>query len=81
MNLLSTRRNTSLGIWNIRTMLEASKVQQVADEIDGYHLKIVGLSEARWNQSREQTLALGHNVIYPGLIEQNKRHAEGVDVL
>ncbi|GFR62963.1 hypothetical protein ElyMa_005472100 [Elysia marginata] len=44
-------------------MCKISNAQQVANEMDGYHLGILGLSEVRWNQSGEQRLATGHIVI------------------
>jgi hypothetical protein len=45
------KRQTRIGFWNIRTMLEASKLSQVLKEMIHYKLDLLGLSETRWNGS------------------------------
>ena len=80
-NLLSTRRTTRLGTWNVRTMYEAGKALQVAREMKAYQLDILGLCETRWTNAGECQLASGETILYSGHLEENSPHTEGVGVL
>ncbi|XP_012943956.1 uncharacterized protein LOC106013270 [Aplysia californica] len=80
-NLLSTRRTTRLGTWNVRTMYEAGKALQVAREMEAYQLDILGLCETRWTNAGECQLASGETVLYSGHLEKNSPHTEGVGIL
>ena len=40
---LSTRKNVSMGTWNVRTMYEAGKTAQVAAEMRRFNLALLGL--------------------------------------
>ena len=41
------RENISVGIWNLRTLRPAGKLEELTDAMDRYHLNIVGLCEMR----------------------------------
>jgi hypothetical protein len=53
------KKRTRIGFWNIRTMLEASKLSQVVKEMTNYKLDLLGLSEMRWCGSGDLTTATG----------------------
>ena len=76
--LLTTRRSTRLGTWNVRTMYEAGKAQQIAAEMKEYHLDILGLCETRWTGTDKCPLASGETILYSGHLEENAPHTEGV---
>lgn len=62
--ILSTRATTTIGTWNVRTMLEAGKTTQVAAEMKKYSLTILGISEARWTGSGQKRFATGELLLY-----------------
>ncbi|KAH3774968.1 hypothetical protein DPMN_176363 [Dreissena polymorpha] len=45
--IISTRTTTTIGIWNVRTMYETWKIEQVATEMRKFNLTILGISESR----------------------------------
>ena len=42
-----------LGTWNVRTMLEAGKMQEIASELNKYRMDLVALQEIRWSDHGE----------------------------
>jgi len=77
--LLSTR-TINVGTWNVRTMYETGKTNQVAAEMKSYNLTLLGISETRWTQSGQKKLITGELLLYSGHEEENAPHAEGVAV-
>jgi hypothetical protein len=71
------RKQTRVGFWNIRTMLEASRLSQVLKEMTNYKVDLLGLSEMRWCGSRELTTATGELLLYSGRSDEEK-HEHGV---
>jgi hypothetical protein len=43
------KTRTGIACWNVRALLESSRLNQAAREINAYNIFISGLSEARWN--------------------------------
>ena len=80
-NLFTMKAKTRFGTWNVRTMYESGKATQVAREMDRYNLKILGISESRWNSSDMTTLATGHRIIYSGHTLEDDEHTEGVAIM
>jgi len=78
--LLTTKAKTRIGTWNIRTLYETGKSAQVCSEMHRYNLKILGLSETRWNGSGRTTLVSGDTIIYSGQ-EEGQVHMYGVALL
>ena len=78
IRLLSHKRSTLIGTWNVRTMYETGKTAQVVREMERYNLDILGLSEVRWVTSGRQKLANGGTIIYSGLPKEDDEHREGV---
>jgi hypothetical protein len=74
------KRRTKIGFWNIRTMLEASRLSQVLKEMIHYKLELLGLSETRWNGSGEFTTASGELLLYSGCA-MGEKHEYGVGLI
>ena len=45
---LSSRKNTLIGTWNVRTMYESGRCDNVTREMDRYKIQLLGLTETRW---------------------------------
>lgn len=75
---LKTR--TRVGFWNVRTMFESGKLEQVSREMERYKLAIIGLSETRWNGFGEFRLRDGKTLLYSGK-EEGENHESGVGIL
>lgn len=48
--LLKATSVMKIGLWNVRTMYDATKTAQVIKERDRYHLVVLGISERRWTK-------------------------------
>ena len=72
------KKNFRLGCWNIRTLLEAGRLKQVIKEMMAYKLKILGVSEVRWNGFGEVKSDSEVSFLYSG---RNDEHREGVGLL
>jgi hypothetical protein len=51
--MIGMKKRTRIGFWNIRTMLEASRMSQVLKEMTHYKLDLLGLSNTRGNGNGE----------------------------
>lgn len=80
LTTFGTRTRTRFGTWNVRTMLEATKLAQIAREFRSYKLELLGLSETRWKQSGERRLSTGETLFYSGKPE-TEDHSSGVGFL
>ena len=56
-SLTSPKKMVDIGFWNVRTMFQASKVAQIAQEFRRYKLEILGISEARWSGNGKMVLS------------------------
>ena len=74
------KKRTRIGLWNIRTMLEASRLSQVLKEMLEYKLDLLGLCETRWSGSGELTTTTGELLIYSGRTDEEK-HEYGVGLI
>lgn len=82
-NLLTTlnaKKRTRIGCWNVRTLLEASRLNQVDKEMSQYNIKVLGLSEVRWPDNGEFTLANGDLFLFSGK-PRDANHESGVGIL
>ena len=50
------RNNSTIGIWNTRTLRAAGKLQILSHEMDRYRWNILGLCEMRWKNFGETTV-------------------------
>ena len=80
MTTFGTRKQTRFGTWNVRTMLETTKLAQIAREFRSYKLELLGLSETRWKGSGERRLSTGETLFYSGKPE-TEDHSSGVGFL
>jgi len=80
MTTIGMKKRTRIGFWNIRTMLEASRLSQVIKEMTHYKLDLLGLSETRWNGSAEFTTASGELLLYSGRA-MGEKHEYGVGLI
>ena len=64
--LLTPRTTTKLGTWNVRTMFEAGRAQQIANEMSRYKINLLGISETGWTKSGRFPLASGQTILYSG---------------
>ncbi|XP_024877185.1 uncharacterized protein LOC112458024 [Temnothorax curvispinosus] len=71
------KSRTRFGTWNIRTMLETSRLAQVIHEMDRYRLQVLGLCETRWSEQGEHITSDGHMLLFSGK-PTNEPHASGV---
>ena len=78
MYLPILRTTSRLGTWNVRTMYQSGKTDQVAREFQAYKLDILGLSETRWLGMGQIRMRGGETVIYSGHEDEDSDHTEGV---
>ena len=79
--ILSSHKILKLGTWNIRTLYQAGKLENVAREMLRYNLEILGLAEVRWDNSGEHKLLSGQKLLYSGVQTQDQVHTHGVGLL
>ncbi|GFO05913.1 craniofacial development protein 2 [Plakobranchus ocellatus] len=65
----------NIATWNIRTLLQKGKLENIKQEMERMKLNILGLSEVRWKGAGKITSG-GHEIIYSGGTESET----GVDL-
>ncbi|KAK7010836.1 craniofacial development protein 2 [Biomphalaria glabrata] len=82
-NLLTTKTSTRIGTWNIITLYDSGsgRINEVASEMRKYKIKVLGLSETRWNGSGLSNLTTGESIIYSGHEDLDHNHTQGVALL
>ncbi|GFO43632.1 LOW QUALITY PROTEIN: craniofacial development protein 2-like [Plakobranchus ocellatus] len=55
----------NMATWNIRTLLQKGKLENIKQEMKRMKLNILGLSEVRWKRAGKITSG-GHEIIYSG---------------
>ena len=65
---IPSQSNKSLRIasWNVRTLYEPGKCNEVVQEMKRYRLHILGVSETHWIQFGQKQLSSGEQVLYSG---------------
>jgi len=56
----------NIATWNVRSMLQAGKMEGIADEFKKYNIKITALQEVRWPQDG-LIKKKNYTVLYGGL--------------
>lgn len=79
--LFSPQLVTKVAQWNVRTMYETGRCAQIAKETRNYNIDVLGIGEARWNQSGQITLSTGEEVLYSGNENENDYHTKGVAIM
>ena len=65
-SLIGPKQTRTVAYWNVRTMLQTGKLQQLTQEIKRYKVDICGISECRWKGSGKVQLSTGETIIYSG---------------
>ena len=78
-DLLTPKYKIRVGSWNVRTLYQAGKLQQVLREMTNYKVEILCVSEAIWTDSGRRMLASGHTIFYSG--RADNLHRGGVAVI
>ena len=69
-------KSNTIATWNVRTLLEKGKLDNVKHEISRMKVKILGISEVRW-KGAEEFKSYGYKVIYLG----GDKHERGVGII
>ena len=77
--LLKPKNKIRVGSWNVRTLYQAGKLQQVLREMENYKVELLCVSEARWIDSGKRTLSSGHTILYSG--RSDNQHRGGVAII
>jgi len=68
-------KGVTIGTWNVRTLYQTGRVQELTHELKIYKWDILGLAEVRWTGFGETTTQDGHKIWYSG---EEKLHQHGV---
>ena len=69
-SLLGPKQNLQIGTWNVRTMCDCSKSNQILREMKVYKLDILCLSECRLKDSGKMLLEDGTTLLFSGNADQ-----------
>lgn len=76
---LSAKTHLQIGCWNVRTMFDTSRTEQVAREMRLYGLDILGISECRWTGFGTSRTRVGETILYSG--RDDNIHRAGVALI
>ena len=62
-SLVSPKTTLCIGHWNVRTMYRGGAAAQIAREMEGYQLDILGISECRWTGAGRMKLTNGQTLL------------------
>ncbi|XP_043064700.1 craniofacial development protein 2-like [Drosophila ficusphila] len=66
MTTIRISKRTRIGQWNVRTLMEPSRLAQFELEMDKLQISIAGISEMRWKGSGATTTSNGNSVLHSG---------------
>ena len=72
-NKISARSNIIMGTWNVRTLREAGKLDELTHEMNRYRWNILGLCEVRWKSIGETSTQEGHKLYFSGRDDKQKQ--------
>jgi len=76
--LLTTKQPTKIGSWNVRTMSQLSKTEQVLRKMKQYNIDILALSRISWKGVGQETLDHGYVLLYS---REDNHHQAGVGLM
>ena len=79
VEVMNAKCKTRIGFWNVRTMYEGGKLNQITAEMRRYNLQILGISESRWTGQGRVVTNTGETVLYSG--RDDGHHSEGVAII
>ena len=62
--IVTPKRQTIIGCWNVRTMVETTQAGQSAKVMKEYAIEVLEISQARWKGMGSVTLQSGEKVVY-----------------
>jgi len=65
----------NIATWNIRSMLQAWKMEEIADELKKYNIQITALQEVKW--PHDGWIKKKNYILYSGLKTSNGQHGTG----
>ena len=77
-SLLQLKSKVRTGCWNVRTLYQAGKLAQLAQEMRRYKLSIIVICESRWNTFGKVTISSGETYLYSGIEREEDAHTHGV---
>jgi hypothetical protein len=77
MTTFAMKTRTGIACWNARTLLESSRLNKAAREMNAYNISISGLSETTWNGFGDLELQTSERFMYSGQENENDRHQDG----
>ena len=75
--IFNTKANTRVGAWNVRTLFQCGRTDQVLKTMKDYRLDILGVSEMRWT-GQGRLMIDGATVLYSG---KQDHHTHGVGII
>lgn len=78
MRLKLPKQNLTIGTWNVRSLREDGKMDELEYEMEHYTCDILGISEMRWLCTGEMITEMGHKVWWSG---DESKHEGGVGFL
>ena len=75
LNKIRARINTIIGTWNVRTLKNTGKLEELDHELTRYNWNMLGLCEARLLKAGEKSTQEGHRLYWSGLEDT---HEQGV---
>ena len=64
--IVTPKRQTIIGCWNVRTMAEMTRAGLLAKVMKEYGIEVLGISKTRWKGTGSVTLQSGEKVVYVG---------------
>ena len=72
----SNRNKIKVGTWNVRTLYQAGKLENVIQEMERLDVNIFGLCETRWTNSGSMQID-DYKIIYSG----GDKHEKGIGII
>ena len=76
--IIRARSNITIGTWNVRTLKDVGKLEELQHEMKRYDWNILGLCESRLLKAGEKSTQEGHRLFWSG---QDNIHDQGVGLL
>ena len=76
--IIRARSNITIGNWNVRTLKDVGKLEELQHEMKRYDWNILGLCESRLLKAGEKSMQEGHRLFWSG---QDNIHEQGVGLL
>ena len=79
--LLNSSRSTKICTWNVQTMYQAGRVENIIREMTKYKIDVLGITESRWTGSGDFKHLSGMRILYSGQQDEALGHHQGVALI